>query len=803
MPRKKTAVREDRTKCNRRGLSKKSASFFTKGHKFSTKNDIPVSGPTNSHSNNSESSSSPIVRPIQRHHEEYFNDFVINSPSNELSIPGADGVDGSAMVLRCIRQPNQLGDNAPPGTESASTSGQYNIEDGSILADKTMLLDLINGFISQHQENSACESLCLDIIDIQPWGVFSSVILTCKSCDMKSERTKLYEEIPTTKPGRKHAAGNMRLALVSQDMEVGPTQIQLLFAAVGIRAGSLAGLQKNAYKAADITEGVAKRDMIKWIEHAKDIQKDRGVENPDHISAQFDVVYHSASRAHARNPGQGASSATGVCIETSTGGKKIVAVCHDNKICLTGSRKAGKGTPIVCGEVDGQKKHAGCTNTLSRGQGIREYDQAYHCASELGKHGVTVTHLCTDSDATARDGFADYNKSKDEKLPPLHWYKDPSHLSRNMRIKITSHTFTTTAFAIKSNGQKWNLKERYQCRKALALDVPRRVSLTLSNMRIHWRGNTNQMKKNVDTIVHYMMKCYGGDHTSCANSILARLTGCTGKSKGRCWFSRSHTLRAQRVTSLDLSDNDKKFLLSVIRMKLSTPALGYIMRGLTTSKCEATNRAINKSLPKNKPFPRTSKGRVYSAIGRINNSFLRFTNMKFTAMNCPLINASLGYQVFSKYQRKRDITASNQKTAEAKRRRHQLTAVHTVEHFQQQKKVTNEGEYHKFQLDTAQQASSSALDALVSSEPSTSDAYINQIENALRLCLHKREVLDHSYGQFQTNVEKAKQRANLKRRSKRIRSQSARQTAIKKGEARKEGSKETVSLRMEHSYGRI
>lgn len=820
MARTRTKGKTDGIKSNRRGFHAKSKTHFKKGadhisHSHS-KSDIQHNSVSDNRSTAPKPGTSRDDRPTVRHSAEHLKEVAVPSPNDELHLPAADGTCGRARVLRAGRRPSvqqprqrrrrykqRSGKQTQPAKKKSTTTGQYNLEKGNILVEKSMLLDLVNTFTKTHQADGTCNNLDLDMIDFRPWGLFSSVILTCKSCGKKSPRKKLYEEIPTTLPGRRQAAGNMRLALISQDMPVGPTEIQLLFGAVGLRAGSQTGMQKNAYKASDITEGVARRDMEKWIEYAKEVLRDRGVENPNHISAQTDVVYHGVTRSNAQGLGQGAARATGITIETATRSQKIVAADHINTTCIAGSRRKGRGKLVVCGEP-GSKEDHGCTATQATGKGISEYESAARNAETLDQYGVTVTHLCTDSDSRARDGFADFNKKKYPSLPPLTWYKDPSHLSRNMKNKINKHTFSRESFGLKSNGEYWNSKERPECRKALALDVPRRVSITLRNMRHHYKGKTNDMKKNVHKIVRYMLTCYNGDHSSCSHSVLARLTGCTGSSGGRCWFRRSITLRPQRISSLNLSGEDETFLLSVIQMKLSTQALDYLSRGMTTSKCEYTNRAVNRSLPKNKPFPRISKGRVYSAIGRINNTFLQFTAMKFIAAKCPLDEkVGLAYQVLSKYQHRRDIIAQRQKTKEAKKRKQALVAHKTAEYIQQRRKIVNEDEYHKFQLDTALQASASAMDAVLSSVPSTSDAYVQSLQDACSLALNRQNTLEQALEYEEKLAIEEKQAQDNRRKSQRLRRAAAKKRVQYKTDARAEGTKESVLLRMEHSYGKL
>ena len=195
------------SKSSLRGYYKRKANGFQKGWRKNQRNsacDID-DGATFAESVvlSSHSDTPTISRPIQRHHADYFKDLVINTPANELSIPGADGIDGSAIVLRPKPLPTSNPDEIVPETEGPSLPlGEYNIGKGNILVEKSMLLDLFNTFTSEHNKAGTCNALCLDLIDFRPWGLFSSVVLTCKSCGTKSQRTNLFEDLrpPITLP---------------------------------------------------------------------------------------------------------------------------------------------------------------------------------------------------------------------------------------------------------------------------------------------------------------------------------------------------------------------------------------------------------------------------------------------------------------------------------------------------------------------------------------------------------------------------------------------------------------------------
>ena len=248
MPRPKPTRDRSIRKASGKGYLKRKSTVFPKGvsSKFPKKEEDIVSSDMSDQGSNIGNDDNNI-KLIKRHDQVHFEDLVIESPANPLSIPDVDGQDGDAMILR----PRKPSTHSTPGhnditerkgTSSSSPTGQYNIEVGSILVEKSNLLELINGFSRTHYDTNECVDLCLDIVDIQPSGLFSSVVLTCTSCGSRSQWTKLYKEVETTNRGRKAAEGNLRLASIVQDMPIGPTETQLLFAAVGIRAGSLSSL---------------------------------------------------------------------------------------------------------------------------------------------------------------------------------------------------------------------------------------------------------------------------------------------------------------------------------------------------------------------------------------------------------------------------------------------------------------------------------------------------------------------------------------------------------------------------------
>ena len=107
-------------------------------------------------------------------------------------------------------------------TSAKSQKDRYhNIEEVNIVVEKSRLLKLINQCNKEHKELEQCDAVdSWDIVDLESWGLYSIVAVTCLQCGYKSKRTKLYEELDTGKRGRKSAVGNVRLQLMLQDTPI-------------------------------------------------------------------------------------------------------------------------------------------------------------------------------------------------------------------------------------------------------------------------------------------------------------------------------------------------------------------------------------------------------------------------------------------------------------------------------------------------------------------------------------------------------------------------------------------------------
>ena len=753
-------------------------------------------------------------RPTKRYTKEGLRKLVKPKPWDPFSIPGADFTEGSARILRPIKEIPKAPEPRKPRNHT------FNIDTGNLIVEKSRLVDLFNEINKLHREADNCDNMDVDLVDFKPWGAFVSAVVECRTCGFRSERTRLYEEVKKDEPGpgRKAAVGNMGLQFSLQDTPIHNTEAQVLLGGLGLRPGSLNGMQELGYKAADITTAVGKSDLVRKQEYIINLLKERGVATPPEgvtglLASAFDAMYSGVFKASQVTTGTGAQQAVGWCIEQLTQQHLVLGVDYVNRVCLTGSRLAGKGMSVICGP---DANHANCTATQDRDQAIQEKDMAQRVAKKMYEtSGLVSTHVVTDSDGKAVDGFVEANdkiKRKIEKkntgkggskfknkstknarekydgeetgdvIPALRWHKDRPHLGWNTSRHIKSHKFSANAFGTRENNAPWNYNERAECVKWLSKDIPIRVSHTIDKLYIFCTGDVDKMKEKSSILAEYMYKCYNGDHTKCERSRLAQLTGCHGAAEDKCWIHKSANLRAQGITRLNF-DHDKEdaaFVKKAIAEKLSPDNIEFVAARLTTTHCESQNRRTKKNFPDNRNYFRTGEARVQSAALRANNSYLDATKLKYKASGCP-IREDGALEVFKNYDKRRENIQKAQSTSKAKARKAQLKVIRKLNHAKQRLKATNRTDYRKYQLDEANKAHIQAIqtDTAVAATKKNLDVAAKKVERHVK--------------------RKAKRKINTQK--KRMKTIKANQKA--KNQARKVHEKSAPQAIHEHSYARI
>ena len=109
-----------------------------------------------------------VQRPCKTHDKKYFDLFAKDTPANDISIPGADGLEGSAIVLRPRQPVNDDASGNKNGSDKGQPSGRYNIKEGNVLLEKSRLFALINESTKDHQHIGLCNDLQWNLVDFEP-----------------------------------------------------------------------------------------------------------------------------------------------------------------------------------------------------------------------------------------------------------------------------------------------------------------------------------------------------------------------------------------------------------------------------------------------------------------------------------------------------------------------------------------------------------------------------------------------------------------------------------------------------------
>ena len=111
------------------------------------------------------------------------------------------------------------------------------------------------------------------------------------------------------------------------------------------------------------------------------------------------------------------------------------------------------------------------------------------------------------------------------------------------------------------------------------------------------------------------VECYAGNCSRCPMDSLV----CSGLSVGS-WWLKSVYLSTHEITYLQMDENDKGLLETLLEMHLSEEAIKKVSSGTSTQKCEAFNRSTSATIRKEVNFSKNFEGRVHSAAQRINNT---------------------------------------------------------------------------------------------------------------------------------------------------------------------------------------
>lgn len=493
--------------------------------------------------------------------------------------------------------------DASEDTWAAVDSGPDIIE-GNRIIDVILMVNMWNSVFKHHTERRpTCSEPEFNLNTERKWALGWSCSVRCVNCCYRSPLHKLYREAETTKRGPKPALLNRYLPSALCGQAVSTKGARLLLGHLNIPAGAKSGMQRQANQVSKEITSLNKSDMAEKTRQVVETNRLRGVTEPSTIGIALDGRYNSTSFGSAKKPGMNASQAISLCVETSTPKKWILARSIQNKLCWTGAWLRGKGYDVTC--PDG---HPDCTSNTDRYDGLSEYTMGKDIGEQLTNQGILVNLATTDGDGTGAKGIEEAMKA----LHPM-WkverLADPTHLAKAQFRKCQTAKFSDSMFPGRTRLM------RAQSQKIFSQDLKARSSLIFKDLMREHEGNMETITKRLPAVLDATVSCYSGDCSKCQQHSIV----CSGGDSDN-WWTRSMFLSANRIHHLQMTTEDQKLVLELLKMKLSTETVMSMRFNTSTQKNEGCHRTLNVSLPKHQNFARNAEGRLDNTILTINNT---------------------------------------------------------------------------------------------------------------------------------------------------------------------------------------
>lgn len=612
---------------------------------------------------------------MPRQNKETFAKVVKVSPNGIFTTPNSDGKAGNVKILR------------PCPIEEADKCQEYagHLEDegGMRLYDRQRMFQMWNTCIRQHASdmNDRCTIPTFDLLKEMKKGNCWKLSTKCTSCKWESQIFKLYEEVMSNSRGPKTAAPNLAQQVGLQDSPIGNTKIRSILASTNTPPPSRSGMQKLSNKVSTAISNLNERDMQERRAEAKEINKLRGFPEDSSINVAMDVRYNSSTFGSRHKMGQNASQAIGTCIEGQTDIAQIIGVHLENKLCWMGARLRNRGFDVKC---PGGHEH--CTATVPAVDTLSEYEIGRKIGKQIAPQ-IMVKHITTDGDARSAEGMQEAMKAVNPAWR-VSRLADTTHLGQGQFRNVMKAKFSEGMFP----GSTQEVKREEQ--KMFALDVKYRCHKIFSMMHRNMAGDIGQITVKMPYVIDSTVECYAGSCKLCSRKSLE----CSGR-KRKNWWANSMYLNAVGLTqsNINMTGEDKVLLRALIEFTLGRESLKLTKFNSNTNKNEAVNRAISASLPKNVNFSRNAKGRVHSAVHRINHGAGTSMLRKLEAIGSPVSKGGFVARAIRQLQRSTRYYQEYQKRKEVRQRRVKIKSnqIHAYFRAKRQKK----DQYRKGQLD--------------------------------------------------------------------------------------------------------
>lgn len=475
-----------------------------------------------------------------------------------------------------------------------------------LLLEESKLLSLVNTAVRCHM-NTDCNNIELQFNSKVKWGACWKVSIGCSNCKLSTGLSKMYTEVKRRKDQRRGplpATNTVALAIGMQDHPIGPKSTEHLLTTGLISAPSKRQLQRTSNIVSEKVSQLTKRETDQKVTDTVKVNMMRGVESPFTLNAEFDGRYNSTRLTNSYRPGLGSSQAVAVMCENTTDSKSIIGYALQNKLCPQCSHKFNKGKTVKPGS------HPGCCANIAETEVFSESKMAEEIADRLADRGVSIKNIVTDGDEHGAKGVQQSMLKRNPRWTTTR-IADPRHLGVSQLKAVTRCNFSDRMFV----GMR-TVKQKSDAKKLLAKDIRSRTSKLVHELCHKHAGNTEAIVDKVDELVEITLDCYSGKHKRCKRGSLV----CAGK-KGSLWFNKSRYLKNSGIRKLRMKESDRKQLKDILAMRLQADqaAIMVLQTKASTNKCEAVNRGISKSLPKNITYSRNAAGRLASSVLRMND----------------------------------------------------------------------------------------------------------------------------------------------------------------------------------------
>ena len=518
---------------------------------------------------------------------------VKKAADGTISTPDVDGTNSTIHVLR------------PKPKSADETMAKYLEGDGKgemriVHMDK--MVAMFNHSIQHHQSTvgTSCDLPQFCIAKEIKKGVCWKMALRCKNCKYTSGKFKLYEEVESNgKRGPKFAKPNLGLQVGLQETPISKSQAMVILACMNTPPPCSSSLQRAANKVGDMTSMAAEQDLQGRRDKVKTINKLRGLPEDAPINVSIDVRYNSNTIASRNKMGQNASQATATCIENQTDEKQIIGISMLNKLCHKGAILRSKGKKVKC------PGHPGCTANQKSVVPFSEYQLGKNLGEDMARQGVRVKYATTDADARSAAGVNDAMMAKDDSWK-VERQADTTHHSQSLYRQVCKAKFSDGMFP----GENKAIRTRQQ--QMFARDVKHRCRRIFNDMYRKAAGSLATLEKRMPATIDATIECYSGNCDNCRKHSVV----CKGGKKS--WRLKSKSLAGCNATELQLTDEDKATLKTLLNFDLGKKALNLKKTNCNTNRCEAANRSLSASDPKNVNYSRNGKARALAAVSRLN-----------------------------------------------------------------------------------------------------------------------------------------------------------------------------------------